>query len=759
MIGDLNSKDEEWGCRANNPAGSTLKRLASQNSFIIQGPREYTYYPNRLDQLPDILDIVCHKNMNFPMYQTVIPELESDHLPVIVSFYTAPSIVKSRPTLIKGKIDWEKFQNKINIKLKAPNNLLSNVQIDRYVEKFTIAIQNSVIESTIKIDTRPYSKPVTPPYIINKIKEKTQIRRQWQRTRHPILKTKLNQLTHEIKRLLDAYTTKSYQDFVEELKPQDNSLWRVVKKLAKEPLNIIPSINYENRTHTTDEEKCRAFSKHLYTVFTPHSSPTDNEPNLDEERIENQPTGNINPTSPNEIKDIIKNLKNRKSPGHDLITNTILKKLGNKAIAFLATFYNACLRIGYFPKSWKEAQIIVFHKPGKPKNDVKSYRPISLLPTLSKVFEKIILTRLNTFLEENNTIPQFQFGFKKFHSAVHQSMRLTQFIEEGYENKEYVVTSFMDIEQAFDRVWKRGLIHKVKKIGTPDYLSMIIESFLDERRFSVLINGVESQKQEINAGVPQGSILGPILFNIYMSDIPAIEQSAVVSMFADDTVIMAKNADINLAIENLQKATDTICKWLVKWKFKINQAKCVTKVFTLRKIPNGIQQIGVNNTPILWNRPDQPVKYLGVYLDSRLTFKYHVGQRLQQFHNALLKLYPIINRKSSLKTSYGLLIYKSILRPILTYACPAWMSASKTTLKKLQVAQNKILRILTDAPWFVRNKQLHSELGLSEMEVFIRCTAKNFFDRIHQCEGAITFNIGQKNIHVRLKRRLPQDLL
>ena len=251
----------------------------------------------------------------------------------------------------------------------------------------------------------------------------------------------------------------------------------------------------------------------------------------------------MDPTSPSELKQIINALPKKKSPGPDLIPNIVLQQLPPKFLAFLASLYNGCIALGYFPKQWKVAQILLFHKPGKNKNNISSYRPISLLNTFSKLFEKIIYNRLEPKLSDLGVLPAFQFGFRKHHSSTQQLLRITEMIERGYDGKKYTAALFLDVAQAFDKVWIDGLKYKLLLLKLPSYLTAIIFSYLEDRTFFTNINNEISTIKEIRAGVPQGSILGPALFNIYVADIP--QTSATLAMFADDTAILTQNHDLN----------------------------------------------------------------------------------------------------------------------------------------------------------------------------------------------------------------------
>lgn len=756
LVGDLNCKNTAWGCRCNNPEGVKLNNLASQHGLYVIAPNEFTYFPYRSDHQPDILDIVVLKHFNKTITQSVISELDSDHLPVILSFDNTPHIIPKGPRLINGIVDWKQFQTILDNETKAPSRLETTADIDTLVQQYTLNITTSVKKATIQ-QTRPIRNHwKTPEYILNLIRIKSRLRREFQRTRCPQLKTRVNNLTHKIKQELDNYRINSYKKFIEELTPNDPGMWRSTKKILNQPQTISP-ILVQNKTYSSDKDKAEIFSSYLEKVFSPVRA-TSSIHNLQVLNfVENHypsPT-NIRSVTFSEIKNILDSLPVKKSPGYDNIPNIVLKNLPKKFLTFLTSILNTCLTIGYFPKIWKHARILLFPKPGKNKQYLESYRPISLLTTLSKVLERVIYIRLEEEITERSALPPFQFGFRKHHSANYQLLRISETIEKGFENKQYTAVAFLDIAQAFDRVWLEGLKFKLLHLNLPSYITAILFSFLEDRTFSVIVNSEISQTRPIRAGVPQGSILGPMLFNIFVRDIPT--DPSITAMFADDTALIAQDWDLLNASKQLQAAADILCNWFLHWNMKINASKCETKIFALRRIVN-TPNIIINGEEIEWNPKDRAVKYLGVHLDTRLSWKLHVNNKLNMGYARLNQLYPIINRKSSLKTSCTLMLYRSLIRSLLLYACEVWGNTCKTNKKKLQVLQNRVLRIAVDAPWFMRNHQLHQELGMPTIEECIRKTTIRFVQKISNCESAKYYQLGARHIHKRLKREMPQDL-
>ena len=220
-----------------------------------------------------------------------------------------------------------------------------------------------------------------------------------------------------------------------------------------------------------------------------------------------------------EVKTAINKLKCKKAPRYDLITGKILKELPEIGVRFLSYLFNAIITKGFVPSQWKVAQITMILKPGKDAKDVKSYRPISLLPVLSKLLETLFLKRFMEIVESNKLLPKHQFGFRKKHSTIEQVHRLVEQIYESFEKKEYCAAAFLDISQAFDRVWHDGLLYKLKKTVPTNYY-IFIKSYLEHRHFFVKHCEEVTGLYPISAGVPQGSVMGPILYILFTADLP-----------------------------------------------------------------------------------------------------------------------------------------------------------------------------------------------------------------------------------------------
>ena len=500
-----------------------------------------------------------------------------------------------------------------------------------------------------------------------------------------------------------------------------------------------------------DAEKAKLFAEHLASVFQPTDTVIDQEI---EKSLLNPPITHttIIAFTPKEIAEEIKFLNPKKSPGFDLVTAKMMKELPRKGIVMLTYIYNAILRLGYWPKCLKKAQIIMIGKPGKDPIDVSSYRPISLLPVMSKLLERLLLRRINADLPPTNWIPDHQFGFRQKHSTVQQVHRIMQAINKTFENKQYCSGVFLDISQAFDKVWHPGLIYKIKHVFPPAYFNLL-KSYLSRRTFQTKVNEEKSDYFPIGSGVPQDSVLGPLLYVLYTSDLPTA-QNVLIGTFADDTAILSSHADPQIASTTTQNYLNTLQQWLTKWKIKVNENKSAHISFTLRK--EICPAVTINNIQI---PQKQTVKYLGLHLDAKLTWKQHLAKKKQQINIKTLELQWLLGRNSRLSIDNKLLIYKTIIKPIWTYGLELWGCSTKSNVAIIQRSQSKILRQIVNAPWYVTNHTLHTDLQVPTVQEAIRKKAITHHNSIENHPNQLMEQLLEPVSNKRLKKLWPSELL
>lgn len=391
-------------------------------------------------------------------------------------------------------------------------------------------------------------------------------------------------------------------------------------------------------------------------------------------------------------------------------------------------------------------------KPGKAPEEVTSYRPISLLPVISKVFEKLLLKRLGPIIAKNKLIPGHQFGFRPQHATIEQVHRVVNIIRQDLEDKRYCSAAFLDISQAFDKVWHPGLLYKIKQ-GLPYTYFKILQSYLTERFFRVKCGDTYTGLCPTTSGVPQGSVLGPILYLLYTADLPT-SRNTNIATFADDTVVLASHQYPDHASMALQENLTQIQKWLNKWRIRANESKSVHVTFTMRQ--ETCPPVKLNNQTL---PQAENAKYLGMHLDRRLTWKNHIWMKRKQLNLKVTKMYWLLGRRSNLSTENKLLIYKTILKPVWTYGIQLWGTASNSNIEILQRFQSKTLRMIVNAPQFVPNEVIHHDLQMATVKEEIANYSSNYQVRLVTHPNSLAVDLlNDSKATRRLKRSRPLDL-
>ncbi|CAD6229611.1 GSCOCG00012115001-RA-CDS [Cotesia congregata] len=360
----------------------------------------------------------------------------------------------------------------------------------------------------------------------------------------------------------------------------------------------------------------------------------------------------------------------------------------------------------------------------------------------SRLFEKLLLKRIKVTASEEELIPNHQFGFRNKHSTIEQVNRVFNNISNALEEKKYCSAAFLDIQQAFDEVWHTGLLYKIKKDLLQYYL--LLKSKLSNRKFYVQHGQAKSTFHLVQAGVLQGSVLGPFLYTLFTADLPVDEQTTT-AIFADDTAIIAADTDPTTASELLQNGLRLVQSWMENWRLKASPTKSVQITFTTRR--GDCPPV----TPYCEPLPaTNEVKYLGLHLDRRLTWAKHIKTKRKEME-LKTRLYWLLGKKSKLSLNNKLNIYKIILKPIWTYGIQLWGTASNSNLEILQRFQNKTIRNIVNAPWYVSNAIISRDLSIPTIKEEIMRLSVKYEGRLENHPNPIATELLNKETTRRLK--------
>ena len=387
-----------------------------------------------------------------------------------------------------------------------------------------------------------------------------------------------------------------------------------------------------------------------------------------------------------EVSKVLNSLKARKTGGLSQIPAFVYQTLEPIILNPLTHIINLALRVNECPDVWKNALVIPIFKSGA-KNQAGNYRPISLLPILSKVLEKIVSFQMREFLESNNLLSCRQFGFRSGTSTDQILLQLVNKIRHllTLEQSKFVTLAALDIKKAFDCVNHNLLVNKLThNFNFSQSSASFIENYLTNRSQTMKVNGILSTKREILTGVPQGSVLGPLLFIAFINNLTAFENCY---LFADDCLMISSGKDPSVSTLNMENSIALASNWYTANKLVLNASK--TDVMTISK-SKGTKPPNLNFQGMAFKQSDK-IKYLGVTLDKNLNFKPHV-KKLKQ------KLYPIIsnferNRKF-LNENLAAVWYTGLIRPNLEYCAPLLFCTNEYIKKDILKIENRCLKII-----------------------------------------------------------------
>ena len=724
--GDFNAKHVSWD-RKTCRMGKLIFNYAKDKGVKIITPSSPTHFGSNHD--PTTIDFALANKLNYSYNIYSVSALSSDHDPVILEL--ASAVPLENYPLRKHTVNWESYHHHTYHNITYPSRLTTHSQINEAIHTYNIQLKTAINAATIH---SPADQPsFLPRNILNLIKNKNRTRKHWQLTRDPLIKTSLNFQITLIKLKIADFKNYLWSSHLESLTVSDGSIWKTIKSLTKDPFQSNITLKDQNGSIVSSYEGvAELFADSLELQFKLNSpvTPSDNEM-LHNDHLPQSPLPYV---TPRDIARIISSLTNKKAPGPDNITPLMLKHADFKATVTLTAILNACLRLQTFPDAWKTADVILFRKKHSSGTDPKNYRPISLLSIPSKILERVIHTHLIKDVIKTKILPDTQHGFRASHSTTHQITTVTEHILEGFTRRNVTGAVFLDVSKAFDRVWHDGLLFKMFRAGFSPPIITILKSFLTDRKFKVKYNSTHSSCRSIRAGVPQGSVLAPMLYNIFTHDIPQpTKNTMMIAQYADDTAILASSISTRGVLRYLNTHLRTLEDWFSTWKININTEKSAAMFFTRKKWSRfnkaPITQLHMYNTPIKWKNT---TKYLGVTFDKRLSWSHHIDNTVKKAKSARARLFPLLKQDSTLSTKNKFTLYKTLLRPIMTYASPSWGYAllHHRSTNPLQTFQNATIRRCLNTNKYVTNKRIHADFKIPHILDSIKSQSTNFFNSI-----------------------------
>jgi len=585
-----------------------------------------------------------------------------------------------------------------------------------------------------KKDYKLKMKPWINKKLISLIKERDKLLHKLCRLKDP---TKREEISRQYKYLRNFITKlkrdskkEYYKSYFEQCRSKSSSIWKGIRSLVKIKNHSRKDIKLidDNGNNVSDPTKvANLFNDFFINVGMdidkqiPQSKKNYAEYLKD---ITFNETFTLSPTSTLEISKLINSLDTHKSLGPNSIPSFIIKSSNKFFSDKLSLIINLSFETGIFPDLCKVAKVIPIYKKDNPLL-CENYRPISLLPVFSKIFEKTIYTRMYAYLIQNNMIYNRQFGFRANHSSNHALINCTESIKKELDNKKVVGGVFIDLKKAFDTVNHQILCNKLTYYGFRGKTNLLIKSFLTDRKQFVSINGHTSSQLSIKCGVPQGSTLGPLLFLIYINDLNRSLKLSVASHFADDTCIMYASNKLKTLETILNTDLKYASEWLKANRLSLNVGKTKLLLFHSKQSNFNLDNIYIKLEGINLSHCNN-VNYLGLHIDEHLSWDFHVNQlskKLSRANGILAKLRHFAP-KHILNSVYYAIFYSHVL-----YGCPTWSLTSASNLQIVKILQKKCLRIINFAPFNSHTNDLFYNNKLLKLDdIIINQKLKVVFD-------------------------------
>ena len=613
------------------------------------------------------------------------------------------------------------WNNILKTEDKDPNKSMDNFyqQINYLLDEF------APYKKITKKQFRLKSKPWINNEILTKIKQRDKLFHKYCKEKDSNKKVELHNEYKIIRNVITKLKRNSkiefYKNYFQMNTNKLSAVWKGIRALVN--LNTktrkdIKIIDVKGANITDPKNIAQHFNEYFTNVGPSidkkiHQSKYDFHHYLNKVRTDK--TFFISPTEPQEVFNIIHSLDINKSLGPNSIPVYILKVFNNFFSENLSKIINISFETGIFPDLCKVAKVIPIYKKENPLL-CSNYRPISLLPIFSKIFEKIIYKRMFCYLTKNNFIYKRQFGFRENHSTNHALISITETIKADIDKGNVVGGIFLDLQKAFDTVNHTILCSKLSYYGFRGKINDLIQSFLSNRHQYVTINGFDSSQLEIKCGVPQGSTLGPLLFLLYINDLRYSLKKSIASHFADDTSITFSSKKIKTVETILNTDLKSISDWLKANRLSLNVDKSKLLIFRSkqRKLDLNNISIKIEGSRLI---PCDSVKYLGLYLDKNLSWDFHVNQlskKLSRTNGILSKIRHFVTMKILISLYYSI-FYSHIL-----YGCSVWSMTTKSNLDIITVLQKKCIRIMNHAPFNSHTNELFIKNELIKLEDIIK---------------------------------------
>jgi len=766
LIGDLNAHLTTYGAKKCNKIGKQLEEALMVNNCLIINESGHTFEKERKSKkngkykYTQTLDFaIASIKMAYKLQQFEVEFennlLKSDHGLVKLTFNAGKfdrAFFKKEKTFLFEKADWYKFSEQTNqFESSGFSDLSLEQKYEKIVQKLLEAKENCIPLFKRRAD---FGKINLNDELVTLKRKRNKAQRYFKKIRSQEARIAYYNLNYEFHQKLTIFLSSKWTKFCKQMKNKllsTKEIWRKIKIIqnSNNNQNDIPTLtNDKNEKLKTCSEKAEAFANRLEKVFD------DDETNCFDENWYNLTAYHVVKAFENsnesekkifemeELNLAIRNLSNKNSNDADNITTSMLKRCGFATRKALLEMFNESLCALRIPSKWKTSVITMLHKKG-PKSEISNYRPISITLAIARLYEKLITARVNLFLTQKRILIKNQSGFRNNRQTKDNIIQIIQKALEAKNGKKKVVLLTYDIHAAFDHVNHTCLIFKLLKTGLPIYLCRWINEFLKDRKFQVKINNKLSTMKSIRRGTPQGCIISPICFNVYINDIPLVEEvnGEMSLLFADDLGDLFIADEINSRLKwRIEMRLNKLETWFFRWRLTLATNKCNYIIFSQNKKTKEQIDLSINGKEI---KLEDQITFLGIRFDKFLSFKYQVQYIKDTCQKRINALKVIKYGGWKLSDCVLLNIYKTLVRSVIDYSLFFFSILSPQAQTELQTIQNDCIRIIFNIKLNdkVSVVKLHEMSKLEKLDERADILLNNYIEQAQRNNNQLTCNL------------------
>ena len=778
--GDFNAHSPLWEKNCQVVTNSHFVDNVIESSLILMNDGSITRVPDIPNHKATSIDLTL-VSPNLAIISTWHVEddsIGSDHLPVILKFnnelHSKELEADIIPRFIYDQADWSTFQNY----LSAQNvDDFEHDNVDIFYNKFCEVVikaaelsipkrnsnykgkhkgnvwWNSTCAEAVKNKKLTYKKWLKDKIKIDQIDmindqhlEKDALAKSYEEMRKA--KNFCNRVISQAKKdYWNNYCAKEISDHRDTKK-----IWKKVKDMANGVSLPQYPIKVQDKELPTSFEKAEVFVNMFANTCSKdglNAKELSHRVNAElNEQYEDPFPNNENfinsPLTFDEVENAIKSFGCKKvAVGYDAISYSMLSHLPKRWVGLLHQLFLKCWESGVLPSVWKKSIITPILKPSKPRYDPSSYRPISLTSHVGKVMEKIVLKRLTYYCDKNKIIPNVQAGFRKGRSTIDHLVKLSTNIKRQFAKRKSVLATFFDVQKAYDRIWHPRLLFKLKNIGLNGNSYNYIKSLLVDRCIITKVGNSLSSPRIVDMGIPQGSIIAPLLFNIMLYDLPKhLSKTITVVQYADDIAIwmnvkLKKKTGlhyINHVSKLYQSELNKLNMYMKENGLQFSAEKTSMILFNNGAAPSKLPIFYLNGQKINYK---SEVKFLGLYFTQKLNWKKHIEEISSKALKSLNLLKMVSHQPWGQDSKILVHLATSLIRSRLTYGQEVFFSAPKTYLKKLQSIDSRAIKLALGVPVHAHTLETYKLVGLLPLDEYRKLASAKYVVRANASENSV----------------------